>query len=63
MTECVLFIASAKIPTKEKVQFKLALNKTFCLIPPLLTHRRLKHHQRTIIDKTMPPPHRLSTQS
>ena len=35
------------------MQFELAPNKTSCNIPPLLTHQRLKHSQRTKINKTM----------
>ena len=34
------------------MQFHLALNKTFCPTPPPLTHRQLRHHQRTKINKT-----------
>ena len=37
----------------KKVRFKLVLNKTFCLTPRSLIHRRLKHHQKTEINKTM----------
>ena len=39
-------------PGWKKMQFQLALNKTFCPTPPPLIHRRLKHHQRTKINKT-----------
>ena len=60
-------------PDWKKMQFQLALNKTFCLNPQPLTHRQLKERQRTKINKTMlsvsapsphpHPPHWLSTQS
>ena len=46
----------------KKIPFQLVLNKTFCPTPQPLTHRQLKHHQRTKINKTMLS-HRLSTQS
>ena len=29
------------------MRFQLTLNKTFCPTPPLPTHQRLKHRQRT----------------
>ena len=53
MPECVKLIASAKITALEKMRFELALYKTFCNTPPPITHRRLKHRQRTKINKTM----------
>ena len=64
MPECVI-IASAKMLAGEKMQFHLAINKTFCPTPPPLTHRQLKHHQRTKINKAMfsAPPSRFSTQN
>ena len=37
----------------KKIRFQLTLNKTFCLTPSLLIHRRLKHRQKTKISKTM----------
>ena len=39
-------------PSWKKIQFQLALNKTFCPNPQL-TYRRLKQCQRTKINKTM----------
>ena len=64
MPGCVI-VASAKIPAGRKMKFHLALNKTFCTNPRPLTHRPLKHHQRTKINKTMflLPPQRFSTQN
>ena len=55
-------------PSWKKMRFQLAVNKTFCLNPQLLTHRLLKQRQRTKINKTMlcaplPPPHQFSTQN
>ena len=52
----------------KKLQFQLALNKTFSLNPQPLTHQRLKQHQRTKINKRMLAvsylsPHGFSTQS
>ena len=38
----------------KKMRFELAPNKTSCNIPPPFTHQRLKHSQRTKINKTMP---------
>ena len=35
------------------MRFELASNKTSCTISPPLTHQRLKHSQRTKINKTM----------
>ena len=35
------------------MRFQLALNKNFCTNPQPLTHRQLKQHQRTKINKTM----------
>ena len=34
-------------------RFQLALNNIFCPNPPHFIHRRLNHHQRTKISKTM----------
>ena len=42
MPECVMLIASAKILAGKKMWFKLALNKTSCLILYPLTYQRLK---------------------
>ena len=57
MSECAMFIASAKIPaekiSKKAERFQLALDKTFCPTPPSLIHRRFKHRQRAKINKTM----------
>ena len=55
-------------PVWKKMQFQLSLNKTFCLNPQPLIHRRLKQRQRTKINKTMLSapsrcPLRFSTQS
>ena len=40
-------------PVWKKMRFQLALNKTLCPASQLLTHRRLKHQQKTKINKTM----------
>ena len=53
MSECIMFIVSTKIPPGKKIRFQLALDKSFCLIAPPLTHRRLKLRQRTKVNKTM----------
>ena len=37
----------------KKLSFQLALNKTFCPTPQPLIYQRLKHDQRTKINKTM----------
>ena len=58
-------------PGWKKMRFQRALNKTFCPNPQPFTHRLLKQHQITKINKTMlsdpppppPLPHRFSTQS
>ena len=40
-------------PSRKKMRFQLALNKTFCSTSQPLIHRQLKHCQRTKINKTM----------
>ena len=40
-------------PVWKKMRFQLALNKFLCPASQLLTHRRLKHQQKTKINKTM----------
>ena len=54
-------------PGWKKMIFQLAVNKTLCPNPQLLTQRLLKQRQRRKINETMlsaplPPPHRFSTQ-
>ena len=40
-------------PGWKKMRFQLALDKTFCPNPQLLTNRQLKQRKRTKINKTM----------
>ena len=54
MSKCVMPIALTKIPPGKGCNFSVALNKTFCPTPPPLTHRQLKHGQRTKTNKTIP---------
>ena len=54
-------------PSWKKMQFQLALNKTFCPNPQPLTHRWLKQHQikknKIMLSAPSLPPHWFSTQS
>ena len=59
MPEGIMLIESVWIPAGKR--FQLALNKTFCPNPQHLTHRQVKQHQRTKINKSvlfasLPPP-------
>ena len=40
MSECVMLTASAKVQAGKKMQFQLALNRTFCPTLPPLKHRQ-----------------------
>ena len=47
------FDLNVKKTSWKKIQFQLALNKTFCSTPPPLIHWRFKHCQKTKINKTI----------
>ena len=60
-----LALQDFSLSSKQKIQFQLALNKTFYPTSPSLSHRQLKHLRKTKINKIMlsVSPHWFFTQS